>query len=42
MTLGDMEILRTPDERFVDLPDYDFVPHYAEVPGEAGGVLRMD
>jgi len=42
MTLGDMEILRTPDERFVDLPDYDFVPHYAEVPdGEAGGVLRM-
>ena len=26
-----MEILRTPDERFADLPDYPFDPHYAEV-----------
>ncbi len=31
-----MEALRTPDERFADLPDYDFEPHYQEVDG-----LRM-
>jgi len=30
-----MEILRTPDERFADLPGYGFEAHYAEVP--AGG-----
>ena len=24
-------ILRTPEERFVNLPDYDFAPHYVEV-----------
>jgi len=28
-----MEILRTPDERFVDLPDYPFAPHYVEIDG---------
>jgi haloalkane dehalogenase len=26
-----MEILRTPDERFANLPDYNFVPNYIEV-----------
>lgn len=26
-----MEILRTPDERFENLPDYAFQPHYAEL-----------
>ncbi|MEM8934185.1 MAG: haloalkane dehalogenase [Acidobacteriota bacterium] len=26
-------VLRTPDERFHDLPDYPFEPHYAEVDG---------
>lgn len=26
-----MEILRTPDERFNNLPGYDFAPHYVEV-----------
>jgi haloalkane dehalogenase len=31
-----MEIHRTPDERFADLPGYPFEPHYAEVGG-----LRM-
>jgi haloalkane dehalogenase len=31
-----MEVFRTPDERFEDLPGYDFEPHYAEVDG-----LRM-
>jgi haloalkane dehalogenase len=28
-----MRILRTPDERFVGLPDYPFAAHYAEVDG---------
>lgn len=28
-----MELLRTPDECFVNLPDYPFAPHYIEVDG---------
>src|SRR5881275_2926848 len=28
-----MEILRTPDERFADLPGYDFTPHYVDING---------
>ncbi|MEX2627759.1 MAG: haloalkane dehalogenase [Ilumatobacteraceae bacterium] len=36
-----METLRTPDERFVDLPDYDFAPHYAEIGDLEGGTLRV-
>ena len=28
-----MELLRTPDERFEDLPGYDFEPHYVEISG---------
>jgi haloalkane dehalogenase len=33
-----MELLRTPDERFRDLPGYDFEPHYVELPtGEREG-----
>jgi len=31
-----MKAVRTPDERFVDLPGYDFAPHYVEIGG-----LRM-
>lgn len=32
-----MEILRTPEDRFVGLPDYAFAPHYANVPaGDEG------
>jgi haloalkane dehalogenase len=31
-----MDCLRTPDQRFANLPGYDFAPHYAEVAG-----LRM-
>ncbi len=27
-----MRVLRTPDERFVGLPGFDFTPHYVEVP----------
>lgn len=40
-----MQILRTPDDRFANLPGYDFEPHYTEVtavPGDASsGTLRM-
>jgi haloalkane dehalogenase len=36
-----MQVLRTPDERFVDLPGFPFAPHYAEVPDGDGGALRM-
>ena len=40
-----MQILRTPDDRFVDLPDFPFEPNYAEiaaVPGDPeAGTLRV-
>lgn len=36
-----METLRTPDERFADLPDFGFEPRYADVPDQDGGTLRM-
>ena len=37
-----MNTLRTPDERFDDLPGFDFAPHYAEVPsGDGTGDLRV-
>ncbi|MEJ5255395.1 MAG: haloalkane dehalogenase [Acidimicrobiales bacterium] len=36
-----MEILRTPDERFRDLPGYPFDPHYVDVPDGEGGTLRV-
>ena len=36
-----VNVLRTPDERFDDLPDFDHEPHYAEVPDGEGGQLRM-
>jgi haloalkane dehalogenase len=37
----DPEVMRTPDDCFVDLPDYPFQPHYCEVGGESGPKLRM-
>jgi haloalkane dehalogenase len=36
-----VQILRTPDDRFVDLPDFDFAPHYVEVDDGVGGRLRV-
>ncbi|MEV0584357.1 haloalkane dehalogenase [Nonomuraea sp. NPDC050310] len=33
-----MNVLRTPEERFADLPDYPFTPHYAALDG---GRVRM-
>ena len=36
-----MAVLRTPDERFKDLPDYNFAPHYHEVEDARLGTLRL-
>lgn len=35
-----MKALRTPDDRFLNLPGYDFSPHYAELADGQGGKLR--
>jgi len=36
-----LDILRTPDDRFVDLPDYPFAAHYVEVDAGDGSRLRI-
>ena len=36
-----MRVLRTPEERFVDLVDFDYRPRYAQVADPDGGSLRM-
>ncbi|MCW2792498.1 MAG: haloalkane dehalogenase [Nocardioides sp.] len=36
-----MEISRTPEDRFADLPDFPWEPSYADVPDGDGGTLRM-
>src|SRR4051794_12965756 len=36
-----MDVLRTPDERFGALPEFDHPPLYADVPDGDGGTLRM-
>jgi haloalkane dehalogenase len=37
-----MELLRTPDDRFADLPGFPFEPHYVEVPtGDGDQTLRI-
>jgi haloalkane dehalogenase len=36
-----MRVLRTPDDRFADLPDFGCQPRYADVPDQDGGTLRM-
>jgi haloalkane dehalogenase len=36
-----MLALRTPDERFVNLPDYSFMPHYLMIDDSEGGTLRL-
>lgn len=36
-----MKCLRTPDERFVNLPDFEFSPNYVELDDAEGGRLRM-
>jgi haloalkane dehalogenase len=36
-----MDALRTPDDRFTDLPGFPFEPHYVEIPDGEGGTLRV-
>jgi haloalkane dehalogenase len=36
-----MKVLRTPDDRFRDLPDFPFQPHYVEAGDGEGGTLRV-
>jgi haloalkane dehalogenase len=36
-----METYRTPDDRFADLPDFPFEPHYASIDDGEGGKLRV-
>jgi haloalkane dehalogenase len=36
-----MTVIRTPDERFANLPDYPFEPNYLDIPDEKFGKLRM-
>ncbi len=36
-----MLVLRTPDERFRDLPGFSYAPHYLDVPDGEGGSLRV-
>lgn len=36
-----MHTVRTPDERFADLPDFPFPPHYADIDNGDGGTLRV-
>ena len=36
-----MDVVRTLDEAFADLPDYPFAPHYVEVDDGTGGTLRV-
>jgi haloalkane dehalogenase len=36
-----VETVRTPDDRFTDLPDFGYEPRYADVPDGAGGSLRV-
>ena len=36
-----MKTLRTPEERFADLPDFPYAPRYCEVDDNEGGTLRM-
>jgi haloalkane dehalogenase len=36
-----LKILRTPDSRFANLPDFSFAPHYGEVNDSDGTALRI-
>jgi haloalkane dehalogenase len=36
-----MHSLRTPDERFADLPEFPYAPRYCELPDQDGSVLRV-
>lgn len=36
-----MQTLRTPDDRFANLPDFGYQPHYGEIDDAEGGRLRV-
>ncbi len=36
-----MQTLRTPDDRFDDVPDFDYAPGYSEISDSEGGTLRV-
>ena len=36
-----MKTLRTPDDRFVELPDFPYAPHYVSIDDGEGGELRV-
>jgi len=36
-----MKVLRTPDDRFANLPDWPFAPHYKDVTDADGTKLRV-
>jgi haloalkane dehalogenase len=36
-----MQTLRTPDDRFTDLPEFPYKPNYCDVSDDDGGTLRM-
>jgi haloalkane dehalogenase len=36
-----MQTLRTPDDRFADLPEFPYAPNYSDIPDDDGGELRM-
>lgn len=36
-----MQTVRTPDERFANLPDFPFAAHYVEIDDGEGGTLRL-
>lgn len=39
--MGFVRLLRTPDDRFTDLPDFPFEPKYVELVDPHGGVIRV-
>ena len=36
-----MQTLRTPDERFTELPEFPYTPSYCDVSDDDGGTLQM-
>ena len=36
-----MRLLRTPDDRFANLPDFDYEPRYTNIPDPLGGMIRV-
>jgi haloalkane dehalogenase len=39
--VGYVRLLRTPDDRFANLPDFDYEPRYTDIPDPLGGTIRV-